>query len=133
MPVSLTKRLQEQLGTTQIARSLFQAPEKEKNSYMLHHRADSPNAIHQADLLYLPHEGTAKYALVCIDVYSGLTDAEPMADRMAKDAVVAIKAIYARKVIQVPTYQLQTDAGTEFQGAFHNYIVEDLDAKLTIE
>ena len=45
---------------------------------------DSPNAVHQADLLYLPHDRvgrrTYKYALTVVDVASRYKEAEPLSD-----------------------------------------------------
>ena len=47
-----------------------------------HWTVDKPNEIHQADLLFLPHDTvrrkTFKYALVVIDVASRYKDAEPL-------------------------------------------------------
>ena len=40
-----------------------------------------PKAVLQADLLYLPDDKGYKYALVCVDVGSGYTDAEPFIKR----------------------------------------------------
>ena len=47
-----------------------------------HWPVDIPNKVHQADLLFLPHDKvgrkTYKYALVVIDVASRYKDAEPL-------------------------------------------------------
>ena len=50
-----------------------------------HWSVDIPNKIHQADLLFLPHDKverkTYKYALVVIDVASRYKDAEPLTSK----------------------------------------------------
>ena len=54
-----------------------------------HWTVDKPNEIHQADLLFLPHDTvrrkTFKYALVVIDVASRYKDAEPLTSKESSE------------------------------------------------
>ena len=63
---------------------------------------DSPNAVHQADLLYLPHDRvdrrTYKFALTVVDVASRYKEAEPLTDKSATEvAAAALGRIYKRR------------------------------------
>jgi len=59
---------------------------------------DSPNAVHKADLLYLPHDRvsrrTYKYALTVVDVASRYQEAEPLTDKSATEVAAALGRIY---------------------------------------
>jgi hypothetical protein len=56
---------------------------------------DTPNAVHQADLLFLPHDTvhrrTFKYALTVIDVASRYKEAEPLTDKKASSVAKALE------------------------------------------
>jgi hypothetical protein len=79
-----------------------------------------PNAVHQADLLFLPHDTvrrkTYKYALTVVDVASRFKAAEPLATKEAKEVADAMSRIYRRGPLKWPTL-LQVDPGREFMGA----------------
>jgi len=81
---------------------------------------DKPNAVHQADLLYLPHDRvgrrTYKYALTVVDVASRYKEAEPLTDKSATEVAVALGRIYKRGPLTWPRL-LQVDPGREFMGA----------------
>jgi len=89
---------------------------------------DSPNAVHQADLLYLPHDRagvgggrgqrqrTYKYALTVVDVASRYKEAEPLTDKSATEVAAALGRIYKRGPLTWPRL-LQVDPGSEFMGA----------------
>ena len=81
---------------------------------------DSPNAVHQADLLYLPHDRvgqrTYKYALTVVDVASRYKEAEPLTDKTAAEVATALSRIYKRGPLTWPRL-LQVDPGREFMGA----------------
>jgi len=81
---------------------------------------DSPNAVHQADLLYLPHDRigrrTYKYALTVVDVASRYKEAEPLNDKSATEVAAALGRIYKRGPLIWPRL-LQVDPGREFMGA----------------
>ena len=78
----------------------------------------TPNEIHQADLLFLPHDKigrkTYKYALTVIDIASRYKDAEPLTSKKTTEVAAAFKKIYSR-VLTWPN-QLQVDPGREFMG-----------------
>ena len=54
-----------------------------------HWTVDKPNHIHQADLLFLPHDRvgrkTYKYALVVVDIASRYKDAEPLTSKESRE------------------------------------------------
>ena len=60
----------------------------------------SPNEVHQADLLFLPHDGvgrkTYKYALTVVDVASRYKEAEPLTSKTAAEVADALSLIYKR-------------------------------------
>ena len=59
-----------------------------------------PNEVHQADLLFLPHDRvrrkTFRYALTAVDVASRYKEAEPPANKEAKQVADALSRIYRR-------------------------------------
>ena len=80
-----------------------------------HWTVDQPNKVHQADLLFLPHDKVGrkvyKYALVVVDVASRYKDAEPLTSKSAEEVAKA----YFRKLRWPQT--LVVDPGSEFKGA----------------
>ena len=78
----------------------------------------SPNAVHQADLLFLPHDKLPrgrkvyKYALTVVDVASRYKEAEPLTSKDSK----AFQTIYRRSALKWPQ-TMQVDPGREFMGA----------------
>ena len=83
-----------------------------------HWTVDKPNQIHQADLLFLPHDRvgrkTYRYALVVIDVASRYKDAEPLTSKESHEISKAFTNIYSRKLKYPKT--LIVDPGREFMG-----------------
>ena len=81
-----------------------------------------PNKVHQADLLYLPHDlpprsrETFKYALTVVDVASRFKEAEPLTTKEAREVVAALERIYSRSPVSWPKL-LQVDPGRELMGA----------------
>ena len=67
-----------------------------------HWRVDGLNKIHQADLLFLPHDTfkkrTYRYALVVVDIASRYKDAEPLTSKESSEVAKAFERIYARKL-----------------------------------
>ena len=88
---------------------------------------DSPNAVHQADLLYLPHDRvgrrTYKYALTVVDVASRYKEAEPLADKSATEVAAALGRTYKRGPLTWPRL-LQVDPGREFMGAVNQLLAK---------
>ena len=86
-----------------------------------------PNKVHQADLLYLPHDRpprsrkTFKYALTVVDVASRYKEAEPLTTKEAKEVAAALERIYSRGPLKGPKL-LQVDPGREFMGAVNQLL-----------
>ena len=80
----------------------------------------TPNEVHQADVLYLPHDKIAKrtykYALTVVDVASCFKEAEPLTSKTAVEVAEALSRIYKRSPLKWPKL-LQVDPGKEFMGA----------------
>ena len=82
----------------------------------------SPNAVHQADLLFLPHDKLPrgrkvyKYALTVVDVASRYKAAEPLASKESEEVSRGFARIYRRGPLKWPQL-LQVDPGREFMGA----------------
>ena len=87
-----------------------------------HWVVDKPNQIHQADLLFLPHDTmrrkTYRYALVVVDVASRYKDTEALTSKDSGEVAKAFERIYARK-LQWP-HTLMVDPGKEFMGNVTN-------------
>jgi len=81
----------------------------------------APNAVHQADLLFLPHDKLPrgrkvyKYTLTVVAVASRFKEAEPLT---SKDSEVAkaFQSIYRRTPLTWPQ-MLQVDSGRECMGS----------------
>ena len=83
-----------------------------------HWRVAKPNKIHQADLLFLPHDTyrkkTYKYALVVVDIASRYKDTEALTSKESLEVAKAFEKIYSRK-FKKPEI-LMVDPGKEFFG-----------------
>ena len=83
-----------------------------------HWTVERPNEIHQADLLFLPHDRvgrkTYRYALVVIDVATRYKDAEALTSKESQEVAKAFDRIYSRKLDWPKTLIL--DPGKEFMG-----------------
>ena len=83
-----------------------------------HWSVSRPNEIHQADLLFLPHDKvgrkTYRYALVVIDVATRYKDAEALTSKESQEVSKAFETIYKRKLRWPKT--LIVDPGKEFMG-----------------
>ena len=92
-----------------------------------------PNKVHQADLLYLPHDRpprsreTFKYALTVVDVASLFKEAKPLTTKEAREVAAALERIYSRSPLSWPKL-LQVDPGRELMGA-----VNQLPSKHNVE
>ncbi|PFX12993.1 hypothetical protein AWC38_SpisGene22967 [Stylophora pistillata] len=80
---------------------------------------DFPNAVHQADLLFLPHDKlfrkVYKYALTVVDVASRFKAAEPLTSKESSEVSKAFQTIYKRGPLRWPKI-LQVDPRREFMG-----------------
>ena len=81
----------------------------------------TPNAVHQADLLFLPHDKPPrsrkvyKYAWTVVDVASRYKEAEPLTSKDSAEVARAFQSIYWRSPLTWP-HMLQVDPGREFMG-----------------
>ena len=77
-----------------------------------------PNQVHQADLLFLPHDTiwgkTYRYALVVIDVASRYKDAEALRTKESGEISKCFVKIYSRRLSWPGV--LMVDPGREFMG-----------------
>ena len=84
-----------------------------------HWNVERVNEIHQADLLFLPHDRvgrkTYRYALVVIDVASRYKDAEALTSKESEEVAKAFERIYSRK-LDWPK-RIMVDPGKEFMGS----------------
>ena len=82
----------------------------------------TPNAVHQADLLFLPHDKLPrgrklyKYALTVVHVASRYKAAEPLTSKESDEVAKAFQKIYRHGPLKWPQ-MLQVDPGREFMGA----------------
>ena len=76
------------------------------------------NKIHQADLLYLPHDkiyqSTYKYVLNVIDIASGCKASRPLRTKKASEVAEMFADIYKKGPLKYPE-ELHVDGGTEFK------------------
>ena len=81
----------------------------------------TPNSVHQADLLFLPHDklprgrNIYKYALTVVDVASRYKEAEPFTSKDSAEVAKAFQSIYWRSPLTWPQ-MLQVAPGREFMG-----------------
>ena len=81
-----------------------------------------PNELHQADLLFLPHDrlprgkNLYKYALTVVDVTSRYKAAEPLASKESSEVAAALTKVYQRGPMKWPKV-LQVGPVREFMGA----------------
>ena len=88
-----------------------------------HWSVSRPNEIHQADLLFLPHDKvgrkTYRYALVVIDVATRYKDSEALTSKESQEVAKAFERIYSRK-LKRPSLnwpkRIMVDPGKEFMG-----------------
>ena len=76
------------------------------------------NKMHQADLLYLPHDkvyqNTYKYTLNVIDVASRYKASRPLKTKKASEVADMLRDIYKKGPLKYPQ-ELHVDNGTEFK------------------
>ncbi|MCV6603638.1 MAG: hypothetical protein OIF54_19080, partial [Cohaesibacter sp.] len=82
----------------------------------------TPNAVHQADLLFLPHDKLPrgrkvfKHTLTVADLASFYKEAKPLTSKNSNEVALAFQKIYKRGPLKWPQ-MLQVDPGHEFMGA----------------
>ena len=91
---------------------------KPKRIDYAHFYVSKVNKIHQADLLYLPHDkvyqSTYKYVLNVIDIASGYKASRPLRTKKASEVADAFADIYKKGPLKYPE-ELHVDGGTEFK------------------
>ena len=81
-----------------------------------------PNSVHQADLLFLPHDKLPrgrkiyKYALTVVDIASRYKEVEPLTCKESAEVAKAFQSIYRRSPLTWPQ-MLQVNPGREFMGS----------------
>ena len=83
-----------------------------------HYYVTKVNQMHQADLLYLPHDkvyqNTYKYTLNVIDVASRYKMSRPLRTKKASEVADMLRDIYKKGPLRYPK-ELHVDNGTEFK------------------
>ena len=80
-----------------------------------HFDISEPNEVHQADILFLPHDGVYKYDLTVVDVASRFKHAEPLKTKSSTELAFAFERIYRWGPLGWPNL-LHVDPGKEFKG-----------------
>lgn len=105
-----------------------------------HYYVTEVNKIHQADLLYLPHDklygNVYKYVLNVIDIASGYKASRPLRTKKASDVAEMFKDIYAsgapsgykKRPLRYPK-ELHVDNGSEFKSQTDK-LMQDHDVKV---
>jgi IS30 family transposase len=111
------ERVRKWISQQEVGRYMQTKPPKEIFARFTENR---PNAIHQADLLFLPHDRvgrrTYKYALTLVDVASRYKAARPLTSKLASEVANAFASIYKDGPLTYPK-TLMVDDGHEFKGA----------------
>ena len=104
--------------------NLYKTPHRERGDDMAHFQTLMPNTIHQADLVFLPHDHGYRYLLVVIDACDRKFDAMPLKVKESDVVMKAFKVIYEEhKILKFPTC-MQFDNGSEFKGDVRDYFHE---------
>ena len=89
-------------------------PKPKKIDYA-HFYVTKPNKLHQADLLYLPHDKVGqkkyKYTLNVVDVGSGYKASRPLKTKKASEVEEMLKDIYKKGPLRYPK-EFHVDNGT---------------------
>jgi hypothetical protein len=100
--------------------NLVKKPPKEGKKTMPKTISGRENAIHQADLLFLPDDDGYKYILVVVDVATRKCDCQELKSKDSKIVRDALIKIYKRGIIKIPS-RLDVDGGGEFKKDFETY------------
>lgn len=94
---------------------LYKKPIPETGIYMPVAQVFAKNIYYQGDVLYMPEDKGFKYILVCVDMFDGSLDAEPIKNVNVTDVIKAFKEIFKRKYLKFPKF-ITFDKGQEFKG-----------------
>jgi hypothetical protein len=79
-----------------------------------------------ADILFLPTDSFGfKYLLVCLDLANDQFDIEPLKNKESTTTLKALKKMFTRPYLNKPYASITTDQGTEFSGAFNQYLYDE--------
>jgi hypothetical protein len=92
---------------------LYKKPIPETGKYMPKSQVFEKDIYYQADVLYMPEDKGYKYMLVCVDMYDGTVDAEPIKQVNPENILKAFKEIFKRKYLNYPVF-ITFDKGQEF-------------------
>ena len=100
---------------------------KPKHIDYAHFYVTKVNKIHQADLMYLPHDkvyqSTYKYVLNIVDIASGYKVSRPLKTKKASEVAGMFKDIYKKGLLRYPE-ELHVDNGTEFKSDVDKFLRE---------
>ena len=83
--------------------NLYKRPKREHGLDMPKFQTLIPNTIHQADLLFLPHDHGYKYLLIVVDACDRKFDAVPLKKKYSDVVRNAFKVIYEEhKILKFP-------------------------------
>lgn len=102
------------------AKQLLKPPKKDKGVNMPHFNVVKEDAVHQADILFLPTDKGFKYLLVVVDVNSRHVEAEPLKNKDNESVLHAFQKIYNRKILKLPI-RMEVDSGSEFKGTVEKW------------
>ncbi len=94
---------------------LYKKPVPERRIHTPQAQVLVKNIYYQADVLYMPEDKGFKYMLVCIDMYDGTLDAEPIKEVQPNNIIEAFKNIFKRPYLKFPKF-ITLDKGHEFKG-----------------
>jgi len=92
---------------------LYKKPKPETKIYMPTSQVFEKDIYYQADVLYMPEDKGFKYILVCIDMYDGTIDAEPIKEVNYEHVLKGFKKIFRRNYLNFPVF-ITFDRGSEF-------------------
>eukprot|EP01147_Barroeca_monosierra_P010311 gene10311-2455_t len=72
------------------------------------------NIVHQADLLHLPNDNGFRFALVVVDLATGMIEAKPLKSKDANTFKDQLNSLYSRHPKLKLPIMLQVDSGGEF-------------------
>ena len=116
----MPKKTQTELTAQRLTKKLMRAPRKDKGDNRTYYYNTVKNAVHQADLLYLPNDKGFKYALVVVDISTKAVDMIPLRTKTANAIKNGFVKVYNGKYLEFPK-RIELDPGTEFKSVVKNY------------
>lgn len=107
------------LPTSELVKQMMRQPNQKAFSLYNHYNVTRPFDLVQLDTLFLPNDKKHRYCLCAIDAASRFKYAQPLTDKTASGV---LKAFIAMKMPLDKITTINTDAGSEFMGAFTKYL-----------